>query len=243
MPHSPHVESSSFQVGTVSYGIERYRDAADARRRPAVVLLHGVDGLGGQSGAELRALAARIAEEGYLVALPRYFDAEDGADTLPLEEMFARRVPRVGLYGPRIAAAVDDTIDHAGADGNRLALIGASLGGGLALAHAQSAPAGTIKAVVDLFGYIGDPRIFANVDRLPPTLILHNRDDRVVTVKSSSAPLLHALAGTSVEHDHEFFDEDYDERRNHSFRPGGEVEAKARTRTLQWLAKYVRDAA
>jgi dienelactone hydrolase len=239
----PHVESGHFMVGSAPFPVERYLDAADAARRPAVVLLHGVDGLDGPSGAQLRSLSKHIAADGYLVALPRYFDAADGSDTDPLELVFERRVPRLGLYGSRVAAAVADAIAHRNADTSRVAIIGVSLGGGLALDYAETGGVGRLKALVDYFGYIGDSRILANVGLLPPTLVLHNAADDIVRVATSSALLLQALDGTSVVHEHEYYTEPHPETSNHTFKPGGESDVKSRARTLGWLKKYVKGAA
>ena len=151
--------NSKFVSGSQSYAIDRYADKAGAATRPVVVMVHGVDGLGTQSGVEIDKFAKQLAGEGFLVFVPHYFDAADGADTLPLEQLFAQRVPRLGLYPSRIAAAVDHAVTQPGADARRLGLIGLSLGGGLALQHAEGAPAGTIKALVDFFGHISDRTI------------------------------------------------------------------------------------
>jgi dienelactone hydrolase len=71
-----------------------------------------------------------------------------------MDVMLMQRVPGVGLYLPRIAAAVQHALEHHEADGGRLGLIGLSLGGGLVLDYAESAPAGQVKVLIDFFGYI-----------------------------------------------------------------------------------------
>lgn len=199
--------SSTFEMGSQKYAIDRYADKSGAVKRPVVVVVHGVDGMGGESGTEIQKFAEQIAGEGFLTFAPHYFDANDGPDTLPLPELFARRVPRVGSYPARIAAAVDYALKHRDADGGRLGLVGLSLGGGLVLNYAESAPAGKVKALVDFFGYISDPKIYVQAGRLPPTLILHNKKDEVVKLRESSQALLDSLEKTKVPHDHQFYDE------------------------------------
>jgi dienelactone hydrolase len=231
-------QTSKFVSGSLSYTIDRYADKAGAATRPVVVMLHGVDGLGTQSGVEIDKFAKQLAGEGFLVFVPHYFDAADGADTLPLPQVFAMRVPRVGLYPPRIAAAVDHARTQPGADAGRLGLIGLSLGGGLALQHAEGAPAGTIKALVDFFGYISDQATLNNVSHLPPTLVLHNKADEIVKVAVSSQPLLAALDKSTVVHDHEFYD-DANPPTNHPFLPGGHADVDSRARSVKWMKTHL----
>ena len=180
-------QSSTFDVGTKKHQIDWYAAKSGTAKRPAVVILHGIDGMSGESGAEIGKFAEQIAGEGFLVFVPYYFDADDGADSFPIEELFLRRAPRLGSYPARIAAAVDHVLKQPDCDG-RLGLVGFSLGGGLAIGYAESVAVGKVKALVDYFGYISDPKYFLNADRLPPTLILHNKADPIVKVPESSQP-------------------------------------------------------
>lgn len=231
--------SSKYLSGGVSYTIHRYAEKTGTSRRPVVVVLHGVDGLGTQSGTEIRDLAEQIAGSGFLVMVPHYFDATDGADTRPIAELFDRRVPRLAAYPPRIAAAVDHALNQADADGEHLGLVGLSLGGGLALDYAESAKAGKVKGLVNYFGHIADPKIFANVGRLPPTLVLHNTADEIVKIEASSQLLLAALTKTTVIHDYCFYDDGDPLRRHHPFLPGGKHDIDSRSRTVAWLKAHV----
>jgi dienelactone hydrolase len=231
--------TSKYVSGSASYTMDRYAEKTGAAARPVVVMLHGVDGLGTQSGVQIDKFARQIAGEGFLVFVPHYFDAADGADTAPIPGLFARRVPRVGFYPPRIAAAVDHAKKQPGADATHLGLIGLSLGGGLALQYAEGAPAGTIEALVDFFGYIPDQAILDNVSRLPPTLILHNKADDIVRVVVSSKPLLEALDKSTVIHDHEFYD-DLNPPGHHPFLPGGHADVDSRSRSVDWLKTHLK---
>jgi dienelactone hydrolase len=230
--------SSTFALGTTKYQVDRYPAKNGATKRPAILMLHGVDGMGGESGTEIGKFAEQIAADGFVVFVPHYFDAADGADSLPIEELFVRRVPRLRSYPARIAAAVDHVLKQPESDG-RLGLVGLSLGGGLAVGYAESVPPGKVKALVDFFGFIADPTHFANAGRLPPTLILHNRTDAIVRVAETSKPLLDALDKTAVIHDHQFYDDVNPARRNHPFLPGGKADVDARSRAVAWLKTHV----
>ena len=231
--------SSTYAVGSQWYTIDRYAKKNGSAKRPVVVLFHGIDGMGAQSGGEIRKFAEQIAGEGFLVSVPHYFDANDGPDTLSMAELFERRLPRLGGYPPRIAAAVDDALKQTDADTGHLALVGLSLGGGLALEYAESAPTGKIKALVDFFGHISDRKVYANAGRLPPTLILHNNADDIVKIKESSQLLLDALNKTSVTHDHRFYDDANPAVRHHPFLPGGKADVDARARSVAWLKTHL----
>jgi dienelactone hydrolase len=234
-------ESSSFEMGGQKYPIDRYAAKNGSAKRSIVIVLHGVDGMGGESGTEIRKFAEQIADAGFLVFVPHYFDAADGADSLPLEQLFFRRVPRVGSYPPRIAAAIDHVLQQSGGDGE-LGLVGLSLGGGLAIDYAQSISSGEVRALVDYFGYISDPKLYANAGRLPPTLILHNNADEIVKIRESSKPLLEALGRTAVVHDHCFYDDANPARGNHPFLPGGPADVDSRSRSVAWLKTYLKSS-
>jgi dienelactone hydrolase len=146
---------------------------------------------------------------------------------------------RLAGYPPRIAAAVDYALKQTDAATEHLGLVGLSLGGGLALDYAESAKAGKIKALVDYFAHISDPKIFANVERLPPTLILHNTADKIVKIEVSSEPLLDALKKSAVVHDHCFYDDANPSWRDHPFLPGGKADVDSRARSLTWLKTHL----
>lgn len=100
--------------------------------------------------------------------------------------------------------------------------------------YAESTSGSKVKALVDFFGYISDPRIYVNAGRLPPTLILHNKDDEVVKVVASSQPLLDALKRTKVPHDHRFYDDGWTLVQGHRC-PNAEVEGtRSRLPSTTW---------
>jgi dienelactone hydrolase len=236
---------TSFTSGTgpamETYKVDVYPATAAATKLPVVVLLHGIDGMG-LSGPQITDFARQLEKEGYLVLVPHYFDKNDGDDSLPITDLFTRRTPRRSLYVPRIADAVKHAIGLGDADKTRVGLVGFSLGGGLALEHAESQP-GTIKGVVDFFGFIKNTTIIAQVAKLPPTLVLHNQNDDIVPVDESSKPLLTALdalmGAKAVVHDHKYYVE-VNPPGNHQFKPGGAADIDSRKQTIQWLTDHVK---
>jgi dienelactone hydrolase len=143
--------TSTFQAGADKYQVSSYAPAGAPPKAPAVVLLHGTDGLEGESGTEIPKLAAQIADAGFVVFVPEYFGGNEPAG-LPLEDLFMHRIQSVGTYAP-LAAAIEHARSDARVDRNRVGLVGLALGGGLALQYAVGAPAGAVDAVVDYFGF------------------------------------------------------------------------------------------
>jgi dienelactone hydrolase len=230
--------TSTFQVGGDKYSVVSYAPWGPAPKTAAVVLLHGTDGLEGESGTEIPKLAGQIAEAGFVVFVPEYFGRNEPTG-LPVEELFAQRIQSVGIYAPRVAAAVDHARNDPRVDRARLALVGLSLGGGLALQYAVGAPAGTVDAVVDFFGYIdAGSNVYRDAGKLPPTLILHCKNDKIVN-PSYSEKLRDALQKNRIDHEYHAYDDDYLERKFHPFRPGGRADKDSRQKTTEWLKKYV----
>jgi len=75
------------------------RTKSSSVKRPVVVVVHGVDGMASESGAEIRRFADQIAGQGFLVFTPHYFDANDGSDTL--STLLAPRLQEIGAI-PRL---------------------------------------------------------------------------------------------------------------------------------------------
>ena len=235
------LQTSTFNAGTDSYPIDRYA-LKGAAKRPVVVILHGVDGMVGESETEIRKLAAQIADDGYVVFVPHYFGAELPGAGMPPDEVLIQRTMAVDSFRPRIAAAITHALAQPESDAARFGIVGLSLGGGLALWFAESAPKGAVRAVVDFFGHLSDSTaIYANVKALPPTLVFHNKPDGVVP-SQLSVGLLAALKQQGVVHDGTVYDKEprYPERKNHTFRPGGAADLDSRARTRKWLDTYVK---
>ena len=131
----------------------------------SVVLLHGADGLK-YRGPAYRAMARHLATRGMRVLLPHYFERAGS----PGRASFSRPADFLGWID-----SATETLDAAGP--GPTGLVGVSLGGYLALAVAgKEERAG---AVVVICG--GMPAtLTGGFSRMPPVLILHGDDDRVV---------------------------------------------------------------
>jgi dienelactone hydrolase len=198
-PASPDVRhlTETFPVGSIRVKVERFEPKSGGRH-PAVVLLHGVDGLW-QMGDIYRASATRLADKGFVVLLPHYFDRtgtqptdvplllsdfrgylEDTKDSsdkwqkvhVPFEAWL--EVVRAGVTHARGLDSVSE---------GRVGLVGISLGGYLALTAGTDDRLG-VGAVVDHFG--GMPRcVRSTVRAMPPTLLVHGDRDTTVPIREA----------------------------------------------------------
>ncbi|MDB5559736.1 MAG: dienelactone hydrolase [Enterovirga sp.] len=184
---------SSFESGGRRIATEWFPAGAPAGEsaRPALLLLHGADGLA-YNGDRYRLAAGLVAASGYHVALVHYLDRTSD-----------RRVDYGSLRQdyPLWAETVRDGVSWLGrqpgvAEG-RLGLVGVSLGGALALSVA--AVDRRVKAVVEYSGPVPEdlPGSGAN---LPPTLVLHGEADRIVPA-SHARRLERLLAADGTPHD------------------------------------------
>lgn len=168
--------SLSFTSGSVPITVERF-DAAGGDARPAVILLHGADGM--TFPERYRAGARRIAASGFHVFLVHYLDRTG-----------ERRASFASLFRnfPAWSATVGDAIAwvgrQPGVSSSRVGLVGVSLGGSLALTAA--AQDRRVAVLVDYFGFVPEP-VAATLRRLPPTLILHGAKDPIVPVSNAYA--------------------------------------------------------
>jgi carboxymethylenebutenolidase len=138
----------------------------------SVVLLHGADGLK-YRGPSYRAMARHFAGRGMRVFLPHYFERVSSNGVAS----FSRPVDFAGWI-----ESVRETLDAAGP--GRTGIVGVSLGAYLALAVAGQDE--RVGAVVVICG--GMPAILAGgFTRLPPVLVLHGDDDRVVPPSEARA--------------------------------------------------------
>ncbi|AWN39819.1 dienelactone hydrolase family protein [Methylobacterium durans] len=144
---------------------------------PAVLLLHGADGL---TYAEGYRLAARtISASGYHVAFLHYLDRTGGRRVA-----YSRLRQEFPLWATTVRDGVSWLALQPSVDARRLGIVGVSLGAALAFEVAASdAP---VKAIVDYFGPLPEG-LAARRPRLPPTLILHGASDPIVPVAQAYA--------------------------------------------------------
>ncbi len=137
---------------------------------PAVVVLHGASGIG--SGYLIYPYAAAVAEHGMHAFVLHYYDGLPPRSGSPSS---------VGLHEARdqvIRDAISWISARRDVDANRIALMGVSLGGFHAVG--LGARDERVAAVVNMMGAMPGSVGLDNIDRMPPTLILHGGRDRVV---------------------------------------------------------------
>ncbi len=220
------MSDETYTRGGKTYGITVYPAPADGKKHPIVLLFHGNFGLVAPYGDQIRGFARDLAGQGYVAAVPKYYadDAPHLTDADPAP------------HAVTLADAVAKVAGRPDADPDRLGLIGFSLGAATAMTYVVANPPGKVKAFADFYGFL-TPAIRGGVARFPPTIIFHNRRDRIVPVSNSEE--LDRLLPASV--DHQFvgpYDESWAEV-NHAFRPGGPADVDSRSRTQAWFATHL----
>jgi carboxymethylenebutenolidase len=181
------IANTTFQSAGKSITLQQFLPVAPGRY-PAVLALHGSGGIReGWAEQPSRLLAG----QGYSVFVVHFFER---TDTLRADRDTTLR--NFSDWMRTIGDAFTFAAQHDSVDPNRIGLLGFSLGAYLSLAVASVDV--RVKAVVDFFG--GMPEELQGFQRMPPVLILHGEDDRVVPV--SEATKLQQLlnrAGTPYE--------------------------------------------
>ena len=168
-----------FQSGGKPIRLDAYLpETADTRPMPAVIALHGAGG--GVSGMER--YAGMLAAQGFAVYVLRYFDRtgiESADKPTVVKQTIMRNFP---LWMKTLWDATSFVETQGQVDGERIALLGFSLGAYLALAN--SAIDHRVKAVVEFFGGMPKEMNFF-MKRLCPVLILHGETDPTVPVEEA----------------------------------------------------------
>ncbi len=133
---------------------------------PAVILLHGSGGLEQATGDTFRAIAASLADRGYVAFIPHIFEKTNHRPGAGFRD---------GEYDSWLAAvthAMDYASKFGNVDGDRFGFIGYSMGANLSTI--LSTRDARIKALVNCSGAYapGSPR-----RKIPPLLILHGSKD------------------------------------------------------------------
>ncbi len=128
-----------------------------------------------------------------------------------------------------VAAAISHAQSRPEVDPARIGLVGFSLGAYLAMSVAAQDP--RVGAVVECFGGMPD-RIAENLQRLPPTLILHGDADAVVPV-SEAYKLEDLLRARGVEYEIRIY-----RGVGHAFTGAAAVDSI--TRTAGFLRRHLR---
>ena len=162
--------------------------------KPAVLLLHGADGLVFAEGYRWGAQA--IAAAGISVGFVHYLDR-----TGERRVLYSRLRESFPLWSETVGDALTWLGARPGVDPARLGIVGVSLGAALALWRAAEDP--RIRAIVDYFGPVPEG-LAARKPKLPPTLILHGAADPVVPVSHAHA-LAELLKGSGTPYEIEIY--------------------------------------
>ena len=212
--------SVSFVSGGKTIAIDCFIPGSDQgpSRFPAVIALHGSGGGHDTLGETARPLA----EQGFCVYVPHYFD-RTGTVEAQMPAMFLN----FPLWMKTLWDVVSLVAQQPAVDGERIGVLGFSLGAYLALSLGSIDA--RVKAVAEYFG--GLPReIRPFIRRLPPTLILHGDADTVVPV-AEALSLEQALKERKVSYELEIYPGE-----GHHF--NAEIRAKADARMHAFFQKH-----
>jgi len=220
------MSNTTFTSAGQTYNMTINPAPTDGKKYPVIFLIHGNAGLVAPFGEQIRGFAKDLAAQGYLTVVPQYYTDNDShlEDTRPHDQTIADAIKA-------IAARTD-------ADLNRLGLIGFSLGATTAMTYIASKPKRAVKVLADFFGFL-TPSIKTGVANFPPTIILHNKNDKIVDV-SYSNELDTLLGKDKIEHLFvKPYNEDWPETLHHPFKPGGKADVDSRKQATAWFVSHL----
>lgn len=203
--------TSTFRSGGQRIRLEITR-AVQPGPRPAVLLLHGADGLA--RGDHYRLGAGLLAGAGYHTFLLHYLDR-----TGEVRAVYDNIKQNLPVWADTVRAGLERILAERDVEPERLGIVGTSLGA--ALAFMVAAVDQRVKAIVDCFGFMPEPVRMAAV-RLPPTLVLHGALDAIVPVQNARA-IVALLERLQTPHEVHIYPD-----QAHSFRGGAEIDALRR---------------
>lgn len=170
-------QRQSFKSAGRSIAVDVFGTRTETEHRPAVIVLHGADGLNGHT--EYRSAAKGLAAAGFQVFLVHYLDR-----TGERRASFATVFQNFPVWMDTVRDALAFAASRPDVDPDRIGVLGISLGAALALAVASRQPG--IAALVDYFGPYPQGAVQRGA-KLPPTLILHGGADPIVPVANAHA--------------------------------------------------------
>ena len=212
-----------FHAGGRQIPVERF-EPVNGQMRPAVLVVHGADGLDWPAGpVKYRVFAEQLAEQGYVALLVDYFRSTDTrfADTQTNAMHF-------GTWVSTIAEAVAYAKAIPNVDAGRIGMVGFSLGAYLSLAAASLDH--SISAVIEFFGGIPD-HYAQRLRSMPPVLILHGDRDWIVPV-SEAKRIEQVLSERGLDFESHIYP-----GQGHGFR--GEALVDSMRRTVEFLRCHV----
>lgn len=213
-------QRNTFKSGGKAIAVETFQGPGSSPR-PTLLMLHGADGLSGNT--RYHEGARSVAAAGYQVHLVHYLD-RTGERRASFSTLFQNFMPWMNTVQDALAFAAS----YPGADPNRMGIIGISLGAALGLAVSSTDP--RVKALVNYFGPLPQGAI-ATTSRLPPTLVLHGSADPIVPVANAYA-VEALLRQQNVPHEVKVYP-----GQGHGFR--GAAEEDATRRSLAFLQRHL----
>jgi dienelactone hydrolase len=211
---------NSFTSGGKSIAVETFQSPGTGAR-PAVLMLHGADGL--SSNTQYREGAHHMAAAGYQVHLVHYLD-RTGERRASFATLFQNFMPWINTVQDALGFAAA----YPGADAGRIGIVGISLGAALGLAVSSTDK--RVKTLVTYFGPLPQGAIAAT-SQLPPTLVLHGSADPIVPVANAYA-VEALLRQQNVPHEVKVYP-----GQGHGFR--GAAEKDATQRALAFLRRHL----
>jgi carboxymethylenebutenolidase len=200
-----------------------------AGRHPAVLLLHGSEGM--RDALIYQCIAKDLARQGYVVLITHYFERTGTKRIEPKDIRKNKELSVAWMETVRRAVLHAATLPEV--DRRRIGLLGFSLGAYLSLAVAAQADP-PVAAVADFFGGL-PKKLHANAKDLPPVLIVHGDEDKTVPVEE-------ALDLEKLLRQHKrIYEKNIYKKQGHLF-SGRYLDADARDsweRTLAFFGKYL----
>lgn len=215
------LDDDSFLSGGRRITVERYLSASGVR--PAVILLHGAEGMT-RFSAQYRSFCAQLAARGYHAFLVHYFE-RTGHD----EALGGEIIRNFTAWTQTIRDAIAWVGNQEEVDPDSVGALGFSLGAFLALTAARNDS--SLKAVVDFFGGLPDQGM-RGVVNMPPTLIFHGDADAVVPV-AYAARLANLLTERKIPHEVHIYGGE-----GHGFAEA--AASDSRERTIHFLDRHLK---
>jgi carboxymethylenebutenolidase len=219
---SPARVQETFTENGKQIHVETYAPAGSGRH-PAVLLLHGSDGIEAHAASYHRS-AEQLASQGYVALLVHYFDATGTrwADRDAIARDFLE-------WMNTVATAVTFAEAKSNVEPHSIGLVGFSLGASVALSLASQDD--RIQAVAEFYGTMPElAAAFAR--RMPPVLILHGAADRIVPVREAHN-LEELLKTKGAPYDMKIYP-----GQGHGF--SGEAAGDAASRTIAFFHRYLK---
>ncbi len=174
-PSGPATDRRSISIDLV--------EPASARPHPAILLLHGS---GGAGSYWLQRFAPLLNQAGIAAYAPRFFESTGTERATPELILDGHHFP---LWLHTVEDALAWIAGRPGVDPNRLAVLGVSLGGFLAMALAAERSTSTavprLRAAIEISGGIPPGWETKLAPTTAPTLVIHGDRDTVVPVQQA----------------------------------------------------------